>query len=167
MLDGSILSKLTKFGLKLSNYIYETVSNVKNNVDLLESQQLLVSNFLSKRKIVVYIDDLDRGWEGKPDDISRISAGISFKVSLRSDVYYLVRTSDESTDKIESSVVWCEWSNHGILVLLVKRILTFFDIPADYDNLLKTDQFYLSQHLDRVFERRFQGRGKWSDTYTY
>ncbi|MEQ3322492.1 ATP-binding protein [Bacteroides xylanisolvens] len=180
LLDDSVLSKLTKFGLKLSNYIYETVSTVKDNVDLLESQKLLVSNFLSKRKIVVYIDDLDRGWEGKPDDISRISAllnsvrdlanenkGISFKVSLRSDVYYLVRTSDESTDKIESSVVWCEWSNHEILVLLVKRILTFFDISADYNNLLKTDQFYLSQHLDRVFERRFQGRGKWSDTYTY
>ena len=41
-----------------------------------------------------------------------------FRISLRSDVYYLVRTSDESTDKIEGSVIWQSWTNHEILVLL-------------------------------------------------
>jgi hypothetical protein len=84
-----------------------------------------LSKFASTRKIWVYIDDLDRGWEGKPIDVRRISAllnalrdmssdfpGLCFRVALRSDVYFLVRTSDESTDKIEGSVIWYSWTNH-------------------------------------------------------
>lgn len=180
ILDESKFSKLSSKGLKLLNFIYESISPIKDNVNLDETQKLLIRNFLEKRRVVIYIDDLDRGWEGKKDDISRVSAllnavrdmsndneGLLFKISLRSDVYFLVKTSDESTDKIDGSVVWCEWTNHEILVLLVKRILTYFNIEANYDNLLRTDQFYLSQHLDRVFERKFCGRGRWSDTFTY
>jgi hypothetical protein len=37
---------------------------------------------------------------------------LRFRIGLRSDVYFLVRTSDESTDKIEANVVWLSWSNH-------------------------------------------------------
>ncbi|MCH5305073.1 MAG: hypothetical protein J1E79_01180 [Rikenella sp.] len=178
--DETVLSKLTNLGLKLSNYIYQTISNFNQHINLESTQKALLDKYLQKRKIVVYIDDLDRGWEGKQNDINRIAAllnavrdlssendGLLFKISLRSDVYYLVRTADESTDKIEGSVVWCDWSNHEILVLLVKRILTFFGEKADYNNLLKTDQFYLSKYLDDIFERKFQGKGKWADTYTY
>ena len=71
--------------------------------------------FGMKERIFVFIDDLDRGWEGKKSDIRRISAmlnavrdlsrenpDINFKISLRTDVYYLYRTNDESTDKVES-----------------------------------------------------------------
>ena len=178
--DNSITSKLSQFGLKLSSYIYDTVSVVNKNVDLSESQKKVIGNFLKKRKIVVYIDDLDRGWEGKKDDISRISAllnsirdlandneGLLFKVSLRSDVFYLVRTSDESTDKIEGSVVWCQWTNHEILILLIKRILTYFGEIVKDNVLINTPQHHLSQYLDPVIERKFSGRGKWADTYTY
>jgi len=74
--------------------------------------------------------------------------GLRFKVALRSDVYYLARTSDESTDKIEGSVVWCTWTNHEILVMLIKRILTFNHQQADYRQLLKSDQFHLSTYLN-------------------
>ena len=117
--DESTSQKLSQFGLKLLSYITDTVVKARDNIDLSETQRRLVANFLERKKIVVYIDDLDRGWEGKKDDILRISAllnsvrdmandnpGLLFKVSLRSDVYYLVRTSDESTDKIEGTVVW-------------------------------------------------------------
>lgn len=178
--DDSILGKLSNAGLKLLNYVTESIKTVQDTIELSASQRLLVKNFLNKRRIVVYLDDLDRGWEGRKEDIIRISAllnairdiasdneGLSFKIALRSDVYYLVRTSDESTDKIEGAVVWCQWTNHEILVLLIKRILTYFKIKADYNTLIRTEQFYLSQYLDHVFERRYEGRGKWSNTYTY
>jgi hypothetical protein len=103
-----------------------------------------LSKFASTQKILVYIDDLDRGWEGKPIDIRKISAllnslrdmssdypGLLFRVALRADVYFLVRTSDESTDKIEGSVVWYSWTNHDIFKILVKRVGIFLGRSLD------------------------------------
>lgn len=178
--DSSTLGKLSNIGLRLLGFLTESVKKLQENVELSEAQKLLIRDFLNKKKIVVYLDDLDRGWEGRKDDIIRISAllnairdiasdndGLLFKVALRSDVYYLVRTADESTDKIEGAVVWCQWTNHEILVLLIKRILTYFKNEVNYNTLIKTDQFHLSPYLDQVFDRRFYGKGKWSNTYTY
>src|SRR5690606_15703931 len=107
---------------------------IDEKINLTASKKAILNSFLKNNQISVYIDDLDRGWQGRKHDILRISAllnairdistenrGIFFRVSLRSDVYYLARTSDESTDKTESSVIWYSWTNHEILVLLVKR----------------------------------------------
>lgn len=176
LIDDSIPIKLGQFGLKLISFISETITGFKDKMDVLPTQKKAIENFLNTKKIIVYIDDLDRGWEGKKDDINRISAllnairdmandnpGLLFKVSLRSDVYYLVRTSDESTDKIEGSVVWYKWTNHEILVLLIKRILTFFGEKVDEEKLMNTPQMYLCYNLDRIFEPKFYGKGKWTE----
>lgn len=174
--NDTIAGKLGQFGVKLVSFVSETVTTIKDNVDLQPTQKKSVENFLKTNKIIVYLDDLDRGWEGKKDDINRISAllnairdmandntGLLFKVSLRSDVYYLVRTSDESTDKIEGSVVWFKWTNHEILVMLIKRILTYFGETVDEVNLMKTPQKYLIYNLEKVFEPKFYGKGKWAE----
>lgn len=178
--EDSILSKLSQFGIKLVTFISDSAKAIKDKIDIEPAQKLLMENFLKRKKIVVFIDDLDRGWEGKKDDISRLSAllnsirdlsnenpGIYFRVSLRSDVYYLVRTSDESTDKIEGSVIWYSWTNHEILVMLVKRVLTFFGDHSDEDILKKSSQFHLAPYLDDIMEKKFQGKGKWADRYMY
>jgi len=107
-------------------------------LNLAPAKKKLIEQSLTKNAIYVYIDDLDRGWQGRREDNVRISAllnavrdittenrGIHFRISLRSDVYFLVRTSDESTDKIEGSVIWHTWTNHEIFVLLIKRIESF------------------------------------------
>lgn len=177
--DDSLLNQIGRKGLHIISYLTESLSTL-DAIDLSATQQKLKDNFLQRKRIVVYLDDLDRGWQGKREDINRISAllnairdlsndnkGLLFKVSLRSDVYYLVRTSDESTDKIEGSVVWYKWTNHEILVLLIKRILTFYGERADEKILMKTPQHHLSHHLDNVFEKRFAGLGKWADVATY
>ncbi len=174
--DDGVINKLTQFGVKIISFISETAIAFKENIDLDPIQQRTLENFLRSRKIIVYLDDLDRGWEGRKDDINRISAllnairdmandnpGLLFKVSLRSDVYYLVRTSDESTDKIEGSVVWYKWTNYEILVLLIKRILTYFGEAADEDILMKTPQKHLVYNLEKVFEPKFYGKGKWEE----
>ena len=142
-------SKLGQFGLKIITFLSETIKVVKDNVNMDGSQAKMCETFLKSHKIIVYLDDLDRGWEGKTDDISRISAllnsirdmanenpGLQFKVSLRSDVYYLVRTSDESTDKIEGAVVWYKWTLQEILVMLIKRVQSFLGKPIDEEKLL-------------------------------
>ena len=151
-----------------------------DKLNLRAADKVLVQRFLSDGHLTVYIDDLDRGWEGRHQDVVRISAllnsirdivnesrGVRFRVSLRSDVYYLVRTSDESTDKIESSVIWQKWTNHEIFVLLIKRIETFFGRSVDEARLLQTRQAHLANYLDPVMERRFDGLGHWRDAPTY
>lgn len=151
-----------------------------NDYNLEEPSKIIINKFLQENRIVVYIDDMDRGWESKRDDIRRVSAllnavrdlsndnkGLQFRISLRSDVYYLVRTSDESTDKIGNSVIWHSWTNHEILILLIKRIETFFGREVDIDTLRKIEQRHLAHYLDSVFEKRFTGQGKWENAPMY
>ncbi|MCI0439486.1 MAG: hypothetical protein L0177_10175 [Chloroflexi bacterium] len=139
-----------------------------------------VMSFLDNPSITAYIDDLDRGWESTKEGVNRISAllnavrdlanhnpGLRFRVALRSDVYYLVRTSDESTDKIEGSVVWHSWTNHEIFVVLVKRIETFLGRSVDESKLLKTPQGQLAGYLEPIMDSRFTGVGHWSNAPMY
>ncbi|TNB48043.1 hypothetical protein FF124_10710 [Martelella lutilitoris] len=139
----------------------------------------VMQRFLKEKKIRIYLDDLDRGWEGRKEDIQNISAllnairdmagedrNIQFRVALRTDVYHLVRTSDESTDKIESNLVWLSWSNHEILVAMVKRVTTYLGDNFNQDYLLELKQDQLIKLLDPVIEPRFNGRGKWENIST-
>lgn len=178
--NAGILSKLTNYGGQLINLLTESAKKLHENIELSPAKKALITSFISSKKVVVYIDDLDRGWQSKREDITRISAllnavrdlsndnlGLQFRISLRSDVYYLVRTSDESTDKIEGSVVWHNWTNHEILLLLIKRIETYFGRECDIDKLKNLRQNQLAFYLDPVFEKRFTDVGKWSNAPTY
>lgn len=176
---GDKLAPIHGTGDKIVNLVVKYLET-KTNINLKAEKETLVKNFLNGKKIVVFIDDLDRGWEGKKSDIKRISAmlnavrdlsrknhGVNFKVSLRTDVYYLYRTNDESTDKVEGSVVWVTWNNFSILALLAKRIVTFFGGSVSEDELLKSDQYHLATILNFVFYDRFEGLGNWEKIPTY
>lgn len=178
-LDDGWQARFKKFGGSVLAFLDDTFKSTMN-ASTSPAKQALMKHFLKTNRISVYIDDLDRGWQGRKEDIARISAllnavrdistssrGIHFKVSLRSDVYYLVRTSDESTDKIEGSVIWQSWTNHEIFVLLVKRIESFFDRSIDEETLLNTPQVELSRYLRPIMEERFLGRGHWENAPMY
>lgn len=133
------------------------------------TDRLVVENFIKNNRIIVYVDDLDRGWQSKKADIRRISAllnavrdlsndnkGLQFRISLRTDVFYLVRTSDESTDKIGDAVIWHNWTNHEILLLLIKRIETYFGREFDVDKYRNVEQRNLASFLDPVFEKNLR-----------
>lgn len=167
---------------KLLNFICQTTKEYlrTKGISLAPAKESLFKTFEKNKKIVVYIDDLDRGWEGKREDIKRISAllnavrdltsenpGLYFRIALRSDVYFLVRTSDESTDKIEGSVIWYSWTNHEILALLIKRIKTFSGVDIDENMLYRTNQHALAQSLEGIFETRFCGSGHWENAPIY
>ncbi|WP_446218653.1 P-loop ATPase, Sll1717 family [Micromonospora sp. IBHARD004] len=174
--------RLRGAGGKLIDFLRRSLSSPEQYFDLTPAKQLLADSFLRSSEIYVYIDDLDRGWQGRAQDITRISAllnavrdianenrGIRFRISLRSDVYFLVRTSDESTDKIEGSVVWLSWTNHEIFALLVKRINSYLGAGADRptENLLYYSQPRLAKFLTPFFEPNFRGKGLWSNAPTY
>lgn len=169
------------------NYIYSEngitnfiVEYLRNNTDNQTLDKFQISKYLKSFKVTIYIDDLDRGWQGIKGDVLRMSAllnavrdisndnrSLAFKVALRSDVYYLVRTSDESTDKIEGSVIWHSWTNHEIFVMLIKRIETFLGRHIDEEKLLKARPPQLAHYLDPILEPKFSGRGHWEKAPIY
>ena len=177
--NDDVSSRMKKFGGQILKFVGDTFGD-SGAANLDPARRLLIQNYLKDARIRIYVDDLDRGWEGRKADVKRISAllnairdisteqrGTQFRVSLRSDVYYLVRTSDESTDKIEGSVVWLSWSNHDIYRFLAKRIETFFGNKVDESKLAKMGPRELSKSLAKVMEPRFLGRGHWKNAPTY
>lgn len=172
-------SRLGTFGGKLTEFLLHSVKDTQW-VSVNPAKEAIRQSFMKNSEISIYIDDLDRGWQGRRQDITRISAllnavrdisndnrNMRFRIALRTDVYFLVRTSDESTDKIESSVIWQRWTQQEIFALLIKRIETYFGHSVDLDQLLQSPQKNLTASLDKICEPRFQGRGHWAGAPTY
>ena len=162
---------------KLSELFREKIDN---QVSIDSASQIIINKFLRNHIVYVYIDDLDRGWNGSQNGIQRISTllnaardltsnneGLCIRISLRSDVYFLVRTSDESTDKIEGNVIWYNWTQHELLVMLAKRLKTFKHEKVDERKLIKQPQFEIAKCYDGIIESTFHGRGMWSNVPTY
>jgi hypothetical protein len=132
--------KIGGFASRIATFIPAITAKFSEKIGIASAEvnRAVVANFNKTGVINVYIDDIDRGWSASKSDIKNISAllnamrdisggdrRIRFRIGLRSDVYFLVRTSDESTDKIEANVVWLSWSNHEVLCIMAKRIETF------------------------------------------
>lgn len=177
---NSILSKVTwhtgQVIETLERCILDGVKRAKNG----GHENSSAHRFLQTKTIVIYIDDLDRGWKGRPQDIERISAllnavrdlsgeneGVRFRIALRSDVYFLYRTADESTDKIEGSVIWYSWTNHDILILLAKRIETYFGRELNDSKTSVLSQARIAEYLNPVMDSTFHGKGGWASIPTY
>ncbi len=132
--------------------------------------------FTKSREIRIYIDDIDRGWKATEDDINNISALVNaardltnedqrlkIRIGLRSDAYYLYRTSDESTDKVESNVVRLSWTRHDVISVMALRVASFFGKVFDASALESLDQKELAKEIHPVIEERFSvGKGHWA-----
>lgn len=149
-----------------------------SGADVDAETQRLRSRFTSEKIVRVYIDDIDRGWSASKEDISNISAlmnaardltneedsTVQIRIGLRSDAYFLYRTSDESTDKIEGNVVRLTWHRHDILVIMALRIATYLGKEINIDELEKRTQQAIASELHPVIEDRFSvGRGHWNN----
>lgn len=180
--DSATLQTITQPGGKLIQLLVDSVKGLLDKTGLSSAplKEALARNFLERKKIRVYVDDLDRGWGARRDEVNRISAllsaildlcndypGLQFRVALRTDVYFLYRTSDESTDKTEGSVVWFGWTNHEILVLLVKRVETFFGRAPEDKILMAMPQRDLARYLRPIMAEKFDGGGKWENAPMY
>jgi len=178
--DEAITSRIIKVGGKIIPLLTESIKKIKNTSSITPEQQESIKKFLKSNKIIVYLDDIDRGWQNRKEGLIMISAlinsirdmstenpGLIFKLALRSDVFTAVRTEDESSDKFEGIVVWHSYEMHEIFVMLIKRILTFLGKPVNEKNLLQTAQKHSAYNLDAVFESTFFGKGKWEKVPMY
>lgn len=174
--DNEMVNKVSRKGLKLTEKIGLIVKKVQDVVDVDAIKKSIAEQYLKNHKMVIYIDDLDRAWNGTQQNIYRISALLNavrdmcnetselcFRISLRSDVYYLVRTADESTDKIDGNVLWLKWTEHELLALLVKRVQSYFSNYLSEQELISMSQEEMSTYLDCIMEDTFEGFGKWND----
>lgn len=180
---SSLTDWINRFNELLFNALGKKLADLQREKISLSSSQfttLLKNSLFKEKQLVVYLDDLDRGWENTQSDIKNLSAmlnavrdlsrgmqNLKFRIALRSDVYYAVRTSDETTDKIDGSVIWQSWTNHEILVMLIKRIETYFGRTVDEESLLTQRQSDICYYLNDIFEERFQGNGHWENAPMY
>lgn len=174
--DNDTINQICRNGLNLTERIGMIVKKVQDVVDVNEIKKSIADQYLKNHKIIIYIDDLDRAWNGSKQNIYRISALLNavrdmcnesnelcFRISLRSDVYYLVRTADESTDKIDGNVLWLTWTEHELLALLVKRVQTYFENDISEKQLLAMGQREMSAYLNDIMADTFEGAGKWNN----
>ena len=174
--DNDSINQISRNGLKLAERISMIVKKIHDVVDVDEIKKNVADQYLKNHKIVIYVDDLDRAWNGSKQNIYRISALLNavrdmcnetselcFRISLRSDVYYLVRTADESTDKIDGNVLWLTWTEHELLALLVRRVQSYFGNGISEKELLGMKQREMSAYLNDIMADTFEGSGKWNN----
>lgn len=174
--DNDVLNQISRTGLKLTERVGIIVKKVQNYIDVDEIKKSVAEQYLKNHKMVIYVDDLDRAWNGSRQNIYRISALLNavrdmcnetnelcFRISLRSDVYYLVRTADESTDKVDGNVLWLTWTEHELMALLVKRVQTYFNNNIAEMELLGMEQREMSLYLNDIMADTFEGAGKWNN----
>ncbi len=136
----------------------------------------LADSFLKKSVIRVYIDDIDRGWSASRSDISNISAllnavrdlcksehNFQCRIALRTDVYFLVRTADESTDKIEQDIISLQWTNDEILRMISVRVATYFKLLLHNDLSTLSQARICKEILVYAMDPIYSGRGLWED----
>lgn len=159
---------------RLISHILETIGK-KVGLDTNSEAKSVLRGFQNNQKIRVYIDDLDRGWSASKEDIGNISALINasrdltnedarvqIRIGLRSDAYFLYRTSDESTDKIEGNVVRLFWNRHDILTVMALRVANYFEKKIEIEEFNKRGQSEIARELHPIIEDRFSiGKGHW------
>lgn len=171
---------------KPSNHVFNTISSLTDmfkfninkigTVDYSKVKQNISHNFLANKKIYIFIDDLDRGWNGDKESIDRISSlisavrdlsnddeGLKFRLSLRSDMYFLLRAADSNLDKVNSNLINIKWTQNELLIVLTRRIQAYFDNHIDESTLKAKSQSDLDKYLEDIMELHFQGKGKWNN----
>lgn len=136
-------------------------------------------NINAVKKIVFYLDDLDRGWAGNPSQLSFVNSildacydmskkddKIEFRICMRWDLWDAIAGTNPDIDKIRQNVVFLRWKNHDIYVVVAQRVATFFGKPFDYRKYLSNDghQSDIEYIFDDILDRQFQGYGAWNDT---
>jgi hypothetical protein len=173
--DAVAGEKVSQIGASTTKFLRSVIEYWKPRINDAINVSIAES-FLKTGLIRVYIDDVDRGWSASDADISNISALINAvrdlcnsdrtfqcRLALRTDVYFLVRTSDESTDKIEQDIIRLSWTNDEILRMISLRIITYFDIPL-LNDLSGLSQARISKEiLSQVMDPVFHGAGLWSE----
>ena len=135
---------LSRFKHILGKYQPESIKEI-NHLEILKRIESL--NYSS---IWILIDDLDATFQNTDKEKVNIGSffsacrymiqdikGINFRVTLRSDVWPVVRRHDESMDKIEQYISEIKWTEEDFKRIICRRIQSEF--PKDTEGLNDND----------------------------
>lgn len=139
-----------------------TKLHATNEVELLKR--------VESKKVWLLVDDLDATYQRTDQENLELSTffsacrylisqvtGITFRITLRTDVWPLIRRYDESLDKFEQYIHDITWSQADFRTLLFKRIKYQMDslgtkLPSLPTHATKTE--IEEHHIDQLFEKQ-------------
>lgn len=96
----------------------------------------------TQRTILLLIDDVDATFQNTQEEKLELSTlfsacrslinkveGLSIRITIRADVWPIVRKYDESLDKVEQYIHDIQWSEEDFTKILVKRIKNSLELP--------------------------------------
>ena len=119
--------------------------------DLLES----LKDLLSHIKIIIIVDELDRGWDGSEDakqfvaglfqaaiHVNRLTPHLRILISLRREIYDNIPEIYDDAQKVRDLVRYIEWEENGLKELVARRIHTALEIKHKFcENVAWTSAF--------------------------
>ncbi len=168
-LVGCLISRFTK----LLDKIAPEKKDVKNHHEILKR--------LKYQKVYLLIDDLDATFQNTERERLEVStffsacryllqdiAGLYVRVTLRSDVWPIIRKYDESLDKVEQYTKEIVWEQNDFREFLFKRIHAQL-IKGSFSNLCKTDGELEEEFHERIISTIFERKLHWGkkDSWTH
>lgn len=102
-------------------------------------------------------------------DLAQKVSGLTIRVAVRTDVWTLLRGSDEALDKCDQYVFNLRWSVEQVAYILVSKVDAYFHVhlnkplTADQSEAVRKAQSFRS-----VFQQKFPwGRDNWIESQTY
>ena len=137
---------------------------------------------LQFENVYLLIDDLDATFQNTKTELLSLSTffsacryltqdmkGISFRATMRSDVWPIIRRFDESLDKLEQYINELKWTSDEFRTLLFKRILSqieenSFKAPEKKSN--ESSDAYECRVLDLLFSKEMMWGKKYVKSYS-
>lgn len=162
--EKNIVSCLISRFEKLTDKLTPKKSEIKDHLAILKR--------IKSPNVYLLIDDLDATFQNTDNECLALStffsacryltqdvSGISFRVTMRSDVWPTIRRYDESLDKLEQYVSEMNWSSEEFRTLLFKRIESQstpnrFTLPDRKEN--EKDEDYEERTLNMLFVEKVE-----------
>jgi hypothetical protein len=184
-------------GFKSRNLVGLIVDRLKGRLGKIELAKLdiqdnkaLLSRYFSgsDESVWLLVDDIDATFGGSDDEILRLATffsacrdlasnyrGLTIRISVRSDVWSLIRRKNEALDKAEQYIFDIHWTKKEFRKLLSERILSYMKrssvdgaegasedelMNAVFDAKFRWGTAYASPH--RVIYTYAAGRPRWA-----
>jgi hypothetical protein len=154
---GMLISYLKRMeGIKLGKFEASLkVKELKRLYSLEEIEPLLkdIESVCKKKRVVVLIDELDKGWDASEDAIAFVAGlfqaavyinirlkNVSVYVSLRKELYDNIPALYEDAQKVRDVIETVEWDEERLLELISRRIARKLPYQKDisYEDIWNT-----------------------------
>jgi hypothetical protein len=145
-----LVSYMKRFeGVKLGSYELKGSTRTLQNLYQLEEVSALLEplkDLLAKQKVYIFVDELDRGWDGSEDakqfvaglfqaaiQINRLTPHLKIFVSLRRELYDNIPEIYDDAQKVRDLVREVTWTEENLRELIGRRIRRVYQLSPSAD----------------------------------